>query len=44
MLRRSWPDRLRARASIQNAIQVTRPVATIDSTPPMASWDANDRP
>ncbi|MCY7287147.1 MAG: hypothetical protein LH624_02580, partial [Cryobacterium sp.] len=38
MLLRKWPDRSRARASIQNTIPVSGPVATIDKTPPMASW------
>ena len=34
----------RAVRAIQKIIQVTRPTATIDSVPPMASCASNDRP
>ncbi len=30
--------------AIQKIIQVTRPTATIDREPPIASWAVNDRP
>lgn len=38
------PDRLRAERAIQKIIQVTKPTATMDSVPPIASWASNVRP